>query len=256
MQTGTKIAVAGATGRLGRHLMDVLEERGYEAVPMSRSTGVDVVTGDGLDAALKGAEAVIDAATPPTPDETAAREFFTAAAGNLQEAGSRAGVRRIVVVSIVGIDRHTAGYGAAKVVQEQATLAGPIPANVLRATQFHEFVGQLIEWATRGDVAYVPRMRTQLAAARSVAEVLVDIATGTEFAEGATTEVGGPREERLAEMARLLVERRGDALRIEEVSDPEDPNREVYENGGQLPGPDAILAGPTFEQWLGAAVAA
>ena len=78
----------------------------------------------------------------------------------------------MIVVSIIGADRFTAGYGPAKIAHESAHLSGPIPARVLRAAQFHELVGQLVDWGTRGDVAYVPKMRTQLVAARAVAEVL------------------------------------------------------------------------------------
>jgi uncharacterized protein YbjT (DUF2867 family) len=244
-----KIAVAGATGRAGRHVVDLLRAAGHEAVAMSRSQGVDVITGEGLAEALTGVEAVIDVATGPSPEEQAATEFFTTATRNLQEAGERAGVQRIVVASIIGADRFAGGYGAAKVAHEQAVLAGPVPARILRAAQFHEFVGQLVEWGTRGDVVYVQRMRTQLVAARTVAEALVDLATG----DGpAMSEIAGPREESLVEVAELLVARRGDALRIEPQSDPADPDRDVFENGGLLPGPGATLAGPTFAEWLDA----
>src|SRR5215217_6431913 len=120
MQQSTKIAVAGATGRVGRHVVDILDSRGYDVVPVSRSHGVDVVTGEGLDQALTGVETIIDVATGPSPDQRAATEFFTASARNLQEAGERAGVRRLVVVSIIGCDRFTAGYLAAKVAHERA----------------------------------------------------------------------------------------------------------------------------------------
>ena len=108
-----------------------------------------------------------------------------------------------------------AGYGAAKLAHEQAMLAGPIPARVLRAAQFHEFVAQLVEWGTQGDVAYVPRMRTQLVAARTVAEALADLATAsTRRRSGAPIlEIAGPREESLVEMATLLAARRGDPAR-------------------------------------------
>jgi len=115
-----KIAVAGATGRVGRHVVDVLKAEGHDVVAMSRSSGVDVVTGQGLAEALTGVECIIDAATGPSPDQKAATEFFTAAARNLHQAGERAGVRRMVVVSIIGIDRFTAGYGAAKIAHEKA----------------------------------------------------------------------------------------------------------------------------------------
>ena len=253
MSTARKIAVVGATGRVGRHVVDILEAEGHEVAAISRSQGVDVITGDGLAEALAGAEAIVDAATGPSPEEQAATEFFTTAERNLQEAGQRAGVKRMVVVSIIGSDRFAGGYGAAKVAHEQAAFSGPIPARVLRAAQFHEFVAQLMEWGARGDATYVPRMRTQLVAARTVAQALADLATasnGSASAEPPILEIAGPREERLVEMATLIAARRGDAAPIEAPSDPDDPAQGVYESGGLLPGPDATLAGPTFEQWL------
>jgi uncharacterized protein YbjT (DUF2867 family) len=253
MQAGKKIAVAGATGRVGRHVVDVLEAGGHDVVAMSRSRGVDVITRDGLAEALARVECVVDAATGPSPEQEAATEFVTTAARNLQEAGERAGVRRIVVVSIIGADRFTAGYNAAKVAHERATLAGPIPARVLRAAQFHEFVAQLVDWGRQGEVSYVTKMRTQLVAARTVAEALADLATGPKSAHapGAPIfEIAGPREESLVDMATLLAAWRGDPVRIEGVSDPSDPDRALFESGALLPGPDATLAGPTFAKWL------
>jgi uncharacterized protein YbjT (DUF2867 family) len=250
MPSPKRIAVAGATGRVGHHVVDVLEERGHDVVPMSRSQGVDVITGNGLATALAGVECVIDTATGPSPEQEAATTFFTTAARNLHEAGQRAGVQRMIVVSIIGTDRFTAGYGAAKITHERVMLSGPIPVRVLRAAQFHEFVAQLVEWGTRGDVSYVPRMRTQLVAARTVAEALADLATEPESGGARFSEVAGPREESLVEMATLLASRRGHPSKIEGVSDPADPDHELNENGGLLPGPGAILAGPTFEEWL------
>jgi uncharacterized protein YbjT (DUF2867 family) len=253
MQQSTKIAVVGATGRVGRPVVDILESRGYDVVPISRSHGIDVITGEGLDRALTGVETIIDVATGPSPDQQAATEFFTTATRNLQEAGERAGVRRLVVVSIIGIDKFTGGYNAAKVAHEQAALAGPIPARIVRAAQFHEFVEELMQWGTQGDVSYVWEMRTQLVSALTVAEALVELATApdAEFDAAETTEVAGPREERLVEAARLLAARRGGSLRVEESPpDPSDPDSERYANGAALPGPDAKLAGPTFEEWL------
>jgi uncharacterized protein YbjT (DUF2867 family) len=240
-----KIAVAGATGRAGRHVVDILAARGHDVVPMARSTGVDVTTGEGLAEALTGAECIVDLATGPSPDEQQATEFFTSAARNLQQAGRKAGVQRMIVVSIVGIDRFNSGYNAAKLAQERTALAGPIPVRILRATQFHEFVGQLVEWGRQGDVSYVPKMRTQLVAARTVAAALADLAVDRESAPGPILEIAGPREESMVDAARLLVERQGNGLKIEGVTwDP------LYEAGAALPGPDATLAGPTFEDWL------
>jgi uncharacterized protein YbjT (DUF2867 family) len=193
-QDSQKIAVVGATGRAGHHLVDVLAERGHEVVPMSRTYGVDVISGDGLADALVGVESIVDAATGPSPEQEAATEFFTTAARNLQEAGERAGVQRIIVVSIIKTDQLRGGYAVAKVAHERATLAGPSGA------------------------------------------------------PGSTLEVAGPRPESLVEMAKLLVARRGNSLRVESVDDPVDG--QANKSGVLLPGPDARLGGPTFDQWL------
>jgi hypothetical protein len=177
----------------------VLEEQGHDVVPISRSAGVDVVTGDGLADALRGVESLA---------------------------------------------------------HERAMLAGPIPATIVRAAQFHEFVAQLMEWARQDGTIYLPNMRTQLVAARTVAETLADIATGrgpapARGSDGAPIlEIAGPREERLVEAARLLAEHRGEAVRIEAVSNPDDPDGALYESGAPLPGPRAILAGRIFAEWL------
>jgi uncharacterized protein YbjT (DUF2867 family) len=249
------IAVAGATGRVGHHVVDVLRERGHDVVSISRSNGVDVVTGEGLDEALRGVDVVVDAATGPSPDEQEATAFFSAAARNLQAAGERAGVQRIVVVSIIGIDRMGGGgYQGAKLVHETLSQAGSVPATILRASQFHEFVEPVIGWGTSGSVAHVSNMRTQIVAARTVAEALVDVVEGggpQPSPSGAPAEIAGPREERFVDLARLLAARRLHGLRVEEANDVEyNPDAEAVEDGALLPSPHAVLAGPTFAEWL------
>ena len=249
----TRIAVAGATGRVGRHTVDVLHEGGHDVVAISRSNGVDVITGDGLAAALEGVETVIDVTTGPSPEQGPATEFFTTAIRNLDEAGEKAGVRRLVVVSIIGVDQATAGYGAAKLAHERAALAGPIPARIVRAAQFHDLVEMLMGWGRQGDVVYLPKMRTQIVAARTVAEELAAVALSDEPEGARPAEIAGPREEYLPDLAALLAARRGEEVKIEAVSHPEDPDDVLAENGGLLPGPHAKLAGPTFAEWLNAA---
>jgi uncharacterized protein YbjT (DUF2867 family) len=254
-----KIAVVGATGRLGRHVAGVLGAAGHQVVPISRSAGVDVITGDGLAEALTGADAIIDVTAGPSSEQRAATEFFTTAAANLQQAGERAGVARYVVVSIIGIEKSAGGYGSAKLAHEQAVLAGPVPARILRVAQFHELVGVLMDMGRQGEVIYLPTMRTQIIAARTVAAALAAMATGPEAelaptraaqAAGAPVpELAGPREENLASLARLVAARRGEAVRIEEVT-AADPDSQAAADGSLLPGPHAKLAGPTFEQWL------
>ncbi|HZR52364.1 MAG TPA: sigma-70 family RNA polymerase sigma factor [Streptosporangiaceae bacterium] len=252
-----KIAVAGATGRLGRHIAEVLAERGHEVAAISRAAGVDIITGEGLADAIKGAEVIVDAATGPSPEQQAATDFFVTAAHNLQEAGVRAGVKRAVVVSIIGTDKFTGGYGAAKIAHEAAWQAGPIPVCIVRAAQFHEFVAQLLDWGTQGDVAYVPEMRTQIVAARTVAELIVEKATEAS-GPNEVVEIAGPREEDAVALATLLAGRRGTPaktpattpVKVQGVRNPADPDAELQATGGLLPGPGARLAGPTFQEWL------
>ncbi|MGW6497348.1 SDR family oxidoreductase [Nonomuraea angiospora] len=245
----TKFAVAGATGRLGRHVVDVLAERGHRVVPMSRATGVDVITGEGLAKALTGVEVIIDVASWHSSDQEAATEFFRTSARNLQEAGQKAGVAQIAVASIIGVDKATAGFVAAKKVHEELLLSGPLPARILRAAQFHEFVGQLLDWQ-QGDVAYIPALPTQLVACRTVAETLVDLALDPDApAPGRPIpEIAGPRKETMSEAAQLLGARRG--IKVVGVDGSGMPDAEIAANGGFLPSPHAKLAGPSFQEWL------
>jgi uncharacterized protein YbjT (DUF2867 family) len=232
---GAKVAVAGATGRLGRHLVELLDARGHDVVPISRADGVDLISGEGLAGALAGVDSIVDASNAPSSGQTAATRFFTTAVRHLQTFGARAGVRRLVVVSIIGCDRFVAGYYAAKRAHEQAALEGPVPAGVVRISQFHELMESLLERRR------VRRMRTQPVAARSAAAALV---------EAEPAEIAGPQEERLADLVAVLAAKRGLPSDIEEVSDPADPDREAYEGGALLPGSGALLAGPTFAEWL------
>ena len=247
-----KIAVTGATGRVGSPLVEILERRGHDLVPIARSKGVDVVSGEGLDEALAEVETIIDTATWPTPDQEEATAFFTASARNLQRAGAAAGAKRIVVVSIIGIDKFQGGYNAAKAAQEQALLEGPLPVRIVRAAQFHEFFDPFVGWMTQDGVAYLPEMRTQPVAARVVAETLADAAEEPEIENGRISEVAGPREERLADVAAALFASRGDSFEIRESRQPGDPDAAAYAEGAVLPNPGAKLAGPSFEEWLAA----
>ncbi|WP_242902695.1 SDR family oxidoreductase [Actinomadura terrae] len=242
-----KIAVVGATGMVGRHVVEILNAEGHDVVAVSRSAGVNVITGTGLDAALTGVECVIEVSNAGTIDQAAATEFFTTAIQNLMEAGQRAGVRRMVVLSILAVDRFSSGYMAAKAEQERVAQAGPIPVRILRAAQFHEFAAQNLEWGRQGDVSHVPSSRIQPVAARVVAQTLADMAA----TDGPPiTNLAGPREENLADMATKLAARRGDPARVEAVENTGDPDDELVKAGVLLAGPDTVLAGPTFEEWL------
>ena len=243
-----RLAVAGGTGTVGRYVVEAARGRGHEVVVLSRSAGVDLATGAGLAAAVDGVEAIVDASNPPTTARQAATAYFTTATGHLHEAGRRAGARHLVVLSIVGVDRVPGfGYYQAKVAHEAAALAGPLPATVLRATQFHEFPGQILHRTRKGPVAPVPRMRVRPVAARTVGEALAVLAEGP--AAGAVGELAGPAEDDLVAMARSFADRRGLRVHVVPVPVPGRAGRAMRE-GALLPSAAARLEGPTFAAWL------
>ena len=141
-------------------------------------------------------------------------------------------MKRAVVVSIINIDKFTGGYGAAKIAHEDAWRSGPIPVQIVRAAQFHEFVAQLLEWGARGDVATVPEMRTQIVSARAVAEVIADAAESGLSRPGSSRSPGrGGRTWRSWPGARRTPRDTGNGPG---VRDPADPDAEIQATGGLL----------------------
>jgi uncharacterized protein YbjT (DUF2867 family) len=242
----TRIAVAGGTGTVGRHVVAAVRAAGREPVVLSRSAGVDLVTGAGLDEALRGVDAVVDVCNAITQRRRAAIDFFTAATSHLLAAGADAGVRHHVVLSIVGVDRVDAGYYAGKRAQESLALSGTVPVSVLRCTQFHEFV-PLVLSAVPGPVAVVPSMRVQPVAAREVADRLVALATGP--ALGRAPDLAGPEVHGLSDLARRYLRARGQRRLVLPVRAPVAASRAAA--GGALlptgPGPRGTV---TFDAWL------
>ena len=164
-----RVAIAGGTGLMGGLVVDDATARGHEVVVLARSRGVDLVTGAGVDAALRGADAVVDVTNVGTMKADASTDFFETATRTLLAAEQRAGVERHVALSIVGVERAPFDYYAGKRAQEVAIEAGPVPWTILRATQFHEFAEQIYATAHAGPLHLAPKMRTQPIAAREVA---------------------------------------------------------------------------------------
>ena len=247
-----RIAVAGGTGVSGRQAVVAAEAAGHQVVTISRSAGVDARTGAGLAGALEGVEVIIDATNPPTIRRGAATAFFTQVTGRLQSVGAAAGVSRLVTLSIVGLERASGyGYYRAKLAHEAAALAGPLPATIVRATQFHEFPAQILARLAVGPLAAVPVMRIQPVAARSVGEVLVEVATGGSTA-GAAVEIAGPEPEDLVDLARAIAHRRGTRTTVIPLPVPGSAGT-AMRSGGLLPLPGVRLVGPTFDEWLAGA---
>lgn len=244
-----RIAVAGGTGTVGRHTVEAVRAAGHDAVVLSRSQGVDLVTGKGLDYALAGADAVIDVASIETLKASAAIEFFTAATGNLVSAAANAGVGHVVLLSIVGIDRIPYDYYAGKIAQEKIVEASRVPWTILRATQFHEFAGQMFERAKLGPIHVAPNARTQPVAASEVGERLAALAAADP--QGRVRDLAGPREEQLSDMVRAFARRTGFRGWIPRINVP-GPQMAGMRAGHALPGPDADLGRQSFTEWLAA----
>lgn len=242
-----KIAVAGGTGTVGTHIVDAVRAQGDEPVVLARSVGVDVLTGVGVDRALDGVDAVIDAINVTTLSADAATEFFTTASGNLASAAARAGVGNVVLLSIVGIDRMPFDYYAGKLAQEKAVASSPAPWTIVRATQFHEFAGQMFTRAKIGPLHLALRGRVQPIAAAEVGVHLARVAA--QPPAGHATDLAGPREERLDDMVRRWARARGHRGWIPSVSVP-GKQLAGMRAGLALPGPDAILGTQTFDAWL------
>ncbi|MBB3674384.1 uncharacterized protein YbjT (DUF2867 family) [Modestobacter versicolor] len=242
-----RMVVAGGTGVVGRHVVEQARAAGHDVVPLSRSSGQDVVAGTGLAEALAGADVVIDVTSTSTASAKASVAFFRAATENLLAAEQAAGVGHHVALSIVGIDGETSGYYAGKVVQEQVLAAGPVPWTLLRATQFHELVPQLLGRLTFGPVAVVPEMRTAPIAAAEVATALVRLAEGAP--RGRVADLGGPEEARLADLARRWSVAGGQRRRVVQVPLPGGSGRRMRD-GSLLPAPGADRGRQTFAEWL------
>jgi uncharacterized protein YbjT (DUF2867 family) len=243
-----RVAVAGGTGLTGRRVVAELARGGHEAVPLSRSSGVDLRTGAGLDAALAGCDAVVDVSNTAAQRRAAAERFFGTTAGHLTAAAARAGVEHVVVLSIVGVDRVGLGYYWGKRRQEEVVTGGPVPWTVLRTTQFHEFAGQLLD-RVPGPVAPVPRMLCRPVAVAEVAARLAELATGAPA--GYARELAGPEELQLVDMARAVVRARGQRRLVVPLRLPGAVARAAA-GGALLPRGEHDTGVRTFAEVLGA----
>lgn len=203
-----RFAVIGGTGLIGSQVVRNLNDAGHEAVPHSLDTGVDLLTGDGLDAALEGADVVVNLTNSPTFDE-ASLEFFQTSMDNLVAAAKKAGAGHFVILSIVGVDQvPELDYYRAKKLQEDILKDSGLPYSIVRATQFMEFVGAVLSWTSDETTVRLPSTPIQPIAAADVAAAVTEVSAG-EPLDGILN-VGGPDVYQLDELGRITLSAKGD----------------------------------------------
>ncbi|MFC7672995.1 SDR family oxidoreductase [Mycolicibacterium sp. GCM10028919] len=245
-----RIAVAGATGNIGARTVSALERNGHDVVGISRSLGVDLLTGEGLDAALDGVDAVVDTVSSPPVDPDETRSYFATATSNLLAFEERAGVRHHVLLSIVGIDRMDGGtaHYAGKREQERLVEAGPVPWTIVPATQFHDFAAMASSWTERDGVAIIAPLLVQPIAPDDIAAVLAEVAAGPP--QGRHVDVAGPEPHDLVDMARRTHAVLGVDVRL--IPSWSGPLGVEMAGNVLLPGENARITDTTFDQWLAA----
>lgn len=247
-----KLAIIGSTGLVGSQLVAEAHSQGHQVVGISRGTGRDVTQAHALDGVLADVDAIINVIQAPDREESAAREYFRTTSTHIGEAAKAAAVERTVLLSILGADRAATGdqdphsvegYYRAKYVQEQATLDSAPAAHILRSSQFHNLVGQVLGMADEGETAQVPALSLQPIESAETVRMLLELATSDDPLP--ISEVAGPRAEWLPDLARAFLEYFFEDPTIEEV-----PVSEALTEGLLLASSGARVGGRTFHDWL------
>jgi uncharacterized protein YbjT (DUF2867 family) len=247
-RTTMKIVVIGGTGLIGSKLVDRLTEAGHQAVPASPDTGVNTLTGEGLDDVLRGAAVVVDVSNSPSFEDQAVLEFFDTSTRNVLLAEAIAGVGHHVALSVVGTERLTdSGYFRAKIAQEQLITGSSIPWSIVHATQFFEFARSIADAATRGDTVRLAPVLVQPMAADDVAAAVATVAV--DAPTNRVVEVAGPEQLQLDEMVRRRLEAGNDPREV--VADRHAPYFGARLHRHTLvPGEHARLGVIRYDDWL------
>ncbi len=241
-----RLTVIGGTGLIGSQVVEKLTAAGHQAVPAALSTGLDLITGKGLDQALEGAEVVVNVANSPTFDE-ASVDFFRTAMNNLLAAGERAGVGYQVILSIVGVDQvPQLVYYRAKTLQEDLLRQGPTAYSIVRATQFFEFMDTLVTETSDDATVRLPATRVQPIAAADVADAVVNVCTGPPLR--GIRNFAGPDVFPLDELGRLTLAAQHDDRTV--ITDDKAGTFGGVTGDVLIAGPDAHLAPTHYQDWI------
>jgi uncharacterized protein YbjT (DUF2867 family) len=241
-----KVVVIGGTGQVGSQVVQKLTAAGHEAVPAAPSTGVDVLTGEGLDQVLEGAEVVVNVANSPTFDE-ASLDFFRTSMSNVLAAGERAGVRHQVILSIVNVDQvPELDYYRAKALQEDLLRQGPTPYSIVRATQFFEFIEPTMSWTADASTVRLPATPVQPIAVADVVSAVVEVATGAPL--NGIRNVAGPDVFPLDELGRVTLAAHHDDRTV--ITDDQAGMFAAVSGDVLTAGPGARLAPTHYQDWI------
>ncbi|MBV9572258.1 MAG: SDR family oxidoreductase [Alphaproteobacteria bacterium] len=243
-----KIVVIGGSGLIGSKTVERLRNKGHDVVAASPNTGVNTITGEGLAAALAGAQVMIDLSNSSSFDERAAVEFFETSNKNLLAAEKAAGVQHHVALSVVGTERLSgSGYFRGKAAQENLIQNGGVPYTIVHSTQFFEFTKAIADTGTAGQTIHVPTAYFQPISADNVADAMTDVALAAP-ANG-IVEIAGPEKLRMSELVARYLKATNDPRGV--VGDPH-ALYYGYEIGDEtlVPGTNARIAATCFEDWM------
>jgi uncharacterized protein YbjT (DUF2867 family) len=246
-----KLVVIGGTGLIGSKVVALLKEHGHEAFAAAPNTGVNTLTGEGLDAALTGASAVVDVSNSPSWEDDAVMDFFQTSTRNVLAAESKAGVGHHLALSIVGTDAlPDSGYLRAKAAQEKLIEASGVPYSIVHATQFFEFVAGIADGATDGGIVRMPPVAFQPIAGDDVAHLVAETAAGAPL--NGLVETAGPERYQMDDFFRKVLAATNDPREVMTDEHARYFGTELSW-GSLVPAGKAILGSTGYFEWGGKA---
>lgn len=244
-----KILVIGGSGLIGSKVVPRLRALGHEAVSASPSSGVNALTGEGLDAAMAGVDTVLDLSNSPSFADDDVLAFFETTGRNIAAAERKAGVKHHVALSVVGTDRlPDSGYLRAKVAQEKVIRESGVPYTIVRSAQFFEFLKGIVGQANAsGEVLHLPTGNMQPIASDDVADAMT-AATVAAPVNG-IIEIGGPDKIRMADLVQRFLVAIKDPRKV--IPD----TKALYfgtllQDDSLVPGPGGTLGKIDFDTWF------